>query len=262
MPLFLTYNINFEKDGLGAQYSRVIDIYCLAKFIGAKYVHTPILVVDHLNNEYSKEVNNHFGLSIFERGTNGIPETYDEEIEIKILSNLEQLNVHINEKNVLIKIGLAMYVLAELQERSTIYDEGMKDLRLLKKKLELPEFEKDKTNVAIHIRRGDINEKSGDERFTNDEHYIKIINVINKKYNNANICIFTEKEGINIDVFLTSPNVKILHDIDVLQTFEYFCNADVLIVAKSTFSYLPALYNTSNEIYIPYQQAKFKLSRF
>ena len=138
----------------------------------------------------------------------------------------------------------------------------MEELRILKKKIELPEFKNDKTNIAIHIRRGDVEKDSYySKRYTDNEVYIKIIEKLQKKYDNCNICIFSEGTD-GFDEFRKMNNVKLLNDLDILETFEYFCNADVLIIAKSSLSYLAGLYNKNPEIYIEKSFWHSKLSRW
>jgi hypothetical protein len=47
-------------------------------------------------------------------------------------------------------------------------------------------------NIAIHIRRGDVNEKIL-KRYTDNNFYNKIIKFFNEQYPNHNIIIFSEE---------------------------------------------------------------------
>jgi len=248
MSLYLTYVINYLNDGFGSQYHHIVGIFCVAKLIGAKYLHTPVETFEHLPTEYSSKINEHFGLSIFEAGKNGRPNSFENTINDTLPNTLEQLQVDTGGQNTLIKIGIACVM--DNTDVVDKYDIGMDELRKLKKKIDLPEFKHDKKNIAIHIRRGDVSSNSTkfSNRFTDNNFYIKVIEKLNKKYANCNILIFSQgTEGF--DEFKNIENVKLMNDLDILETFEYLCNADVLIMSKSSLSYLAGLYNP-NEVYM------------
>jgi hypothetical protein len=242
MVLYLTYDINELKDGFGAQYLRVIGIYCLAKMIGAKYLHTTITKYEHLPEDYWKKIEDHFGLGVFKSRD---VSSFDNAKSIKVPNSLGELKSNNLDKDTLVKIWLAVGI---LDKNPDDYDLFMDDLRKLKKNIELPEYDKSKKNIAIHIRRGDVN-KDATNRFTSNDHYVKVIQALKTKYPYSPIFIFTEDSG-DLDVFRKIDNVKLMTDLDVLLTFEYLCNADVLITAKSCFSGVAGLYNTSSEIYV------------
>jgi hypothetical protein len=242
MVLYLTYDINELKDGFGAQYLRVVGIYCLAKIIGATYLHTTITEYQHLSNDYWEKIEDHFGLAKFKSKDVSF---FENTISIKVPNSLDELKSNNSDEDTLIKIWLAIGILDKTPD---YYDLFMDELRNFKKKIDLPEYDKFKKNIAIHIRRGDVN-KNATDRYTGNDHYIKVIQALKMKYPYSPIFIFTEDSG-DLDAFQKIDNVKLMTDLDVLLTFEYLCNADVLITAKSCFSYLAALYNTSSEIYV------------
>lgn len=242
MSLYLTYDIDEMKDGFGAQYLRVIGIYCLAKMIGAKYLHTTITEYEHLQQDYWKKIEDHFGLATFKSRD---VSSFDNIKSIKYPNNLNELKSNNYDKDTLIKILLAVGI---LDKNPDDYDLIMDDLRKLKRNIDLPEYDKSEKNIAIHIRRGDVNKDSTD-RYTGNDHYIKVTQALKTKYPKSPIFIFTEDSG-DLDMFRQMDNVTLMCDLDVLLTFEYLCNADVLVTAKSCFSGVAGLYNTSSEIYV------------
>jgi hypothetical protein len=130
-------------------------------------------------------------------------------------------------------------------------------LRNNKKFIDLFEFENDKTNIAIHIRRGDVNSKQNSDRFVPLEKYYKIIENLNNENNNAVFYIFTEitNDKEEFDLFYKTISgkgihIKIMADIDLLTTIEYMIKADILVMSKSSLSYLAALYNENKVLYI------------
>lgn len=118
-------------------------------------------------------------------------------------------------------------------------------------------FKKDMTNIAIHMRRGDITPTYYSHAYFPNMYFINLINELNKEYKNANIHIFscqTNKEGwddfnkLNVTLHLRNDwsrdNLK-YEMIDI----HHFINADVLVIG-GTFSYVPAFFNL-NTIYYP-----------
>ena len=132
-----------------------------------------------------------------------------------------------------------------------------------KKFIDLPEYNNDKPNIAIHIRRGDVNSKQNSDRFVPLEKYYTIIENLNKQHNNAIFYIFTEitddKEEFDLFIKTISEkgiHIKIMADLDLLTTIEYMIKADVLVMSKSALSYVAALYNNNKVLYINFWHNK------
>lgn len=118
-------------------------------------------------------------------------------------------------------------------------------------------FKKNMTNIAIHIRRGDITQEYYTHAYFSNKYFIELINELKQKYKNYNIHIFsckTNNEGWNdfnnLDVKLhlredwSNDNLK-YEKIDMV----HFIKADVLVIG-GTFSYVPAFFNL-NDVYYP-----------
>ena len=101
-------------------------------------------------------------------------------------------------------------------------------------------FSKDKTNIAVHIRRGDVSLNSYANRFLDFDYYINAINVVIKELNLKleDVCIFIFSEGQPKDfsTFETYPNVRICLDWDSKKTFLHMVYADAIIAGASGFS--------------------------
>jgi hypothetical protein len=74
------------------------------------------------------------------------------------------------------------------------------------------------------------------------------------QYPDSNICIFTEITPENKNEFNIFQNdqIKIVANEDVLTTLEYLIQADILIMCKSSFSYIAGLYNKNQVIYMDF----------
>lgn len=101
-------------------------------------------------------------------------------------------------------------------------------------------FDKNKINVAIHIRRGDVNE-SGDfkVRWVSINVYINVIKQIQKIYGDKVIFhIYSDEDTSEFSV-LTQFHNMILHlDENVFDTFHHMVMADILMPGQSSFSVL------------------------
>ena len=102
-------------------------------------------------------------------------------------------------------------------------------------------------DIAIHIRRGDVNITSHQIRYTTNILYKKIIGALKKKYPNYTITIFSEGDINDFrDLGLNIANFKL--NTDICETFHSLVSAKILVMAKSSFSYASAILN-KNIIY-------------
>jgi hypothetical protein len=248
----IAYNVC--DDGLGAQYLRIIGIITLAKKFNLKYVHNKIKKMifisddNHSDENYLNEIEDYLQISSNFEAVDF--NKYDEIICCDVFSE-HVLNIIINNnknKKVLLLVKIA-HVFIENHDIG-LYDLTLPFLRSIKKKRELIYFKEDAFNVAIHIRRGDVNLKEYPERYVSTENIKKIYDFLNKKYTNTNFCIFTEIDENNereFDIF-KNLDINILSKTDELVTFEHMVNANALVICKSTFSYVPGMYN-QNDVY-------------
>jgi len=135
-------------------------------------------------------------------------------------------------------------------------------------------FDGNKISVAIHIRRGwSIRPQDHPSRWTNLDYYINIINNLNNVFGieNLDIHIFTDilygysktyqtdggtlKEDYktllkeNVTLHLGGNNESDFSD------FHNMCSADILVTAKSSFSYMAAYITKGSVIFTPFYGA-------
>ena len=121
-----------------------------------------------------------------------------------------------------------------------------------KPKADIPDYDSSKKNIALHMRRGDVNATKYPSRWSSDQDYInllrKTIENIGKdgddNIENYDIHILSEGEP---SLFKTItdiyPDIKLHLSIDIQQTFHMMVITDVLIMSKSSFCYSAALIN-------------------
>lgn len=251
--LYLTYNT--ADDGLGGQYQRIIGIMALAKKHQCTYVHNPIIKMEHIPNpqrEYLKKIEDYF--QIQNHHPNIDDYQYNQVVEFNRIDEHTILSYKIQAQqkcvNILLKIKLPNAI---LDQDTDIYNQIIPHLRQIKKTIPLPYYNSSK-NIAVHIRRGDVNNITHPGRYTPTLAFKQIIDQLKTHYPNSNVCIFTEITPENKDEFDIFQNnqIKIVADEDILTTMEYLIQADVLVMCKSSFSYIAGLYNKNQVIYIDF----------
>ena len=108
--------------------------------------------------------------------------------------------------------------------------------------------------ISVHIRRDDIlNIK---KRYLNNNYYIEIVEKIHEIIpEQKTVYIFSDSE-INIPEF-TKFNCVYFINTSIEESFDYMINSDILIISRSSFSYLPAIFNKNIVIYHPFWHSPF-----
>ena len=116
-------------------------------------------------------------------------------------------------------------------------------------------------NVAVHVRRGDVNDGSNHPNLSPNSHFIKAMDDIFNIYQGLNIK--NNKTGIKFHIFSDSKsplsmdeysrngtyNVTFYINSDWKESFHAFVIGDALIMSKSTYSWTAAFFSSSNYIY-------------
>jgi hypothetical protein len=265
--LFITYNNNLA-DGLGAQYQRVIGIIGLSVYYDCKYIHSPIKSIEHImepNRDYLNKIEEYLQIKynfplisnneiIFEKIINA-----DNQMDEGVLLDYKKMA---ETKNILLIITIAYANL--LDKTPEIYEYVMSSLKKIKQKIELPEYlvKPNHKKIAIHIRRGDVSDCKNAERYVPLSYYQDVFDKLSMIYSNSYFFIFTEITPENKEEFLEFEKknenlpLKFMPDIDLLTTLEYLIEADVLVMSKSSFSYVSGLYNDNDVYYMDFWHAK------
>jgi len=262
--LYLTYSK--QSNGMCAQYQRIIRIICLAMKYDCQYIHSRIEQMEHLPQPCSEYLNN---IEDFFQMQNHFPTINDSVIFDSIINLdtnvteeilLEYKNMAVS-KNILLTIVHAYNM---CDKNTQLYEIGMPFLNSIKKNIELPEYNISGVKIAIHIRRGDVSTRMHAERYVPLDYFQQIINKLSTSHENPYFFIFTEISPENASEFIDFQNanknisMKIIPDIDILTTLEYLIKADVLVMSKSSFSYVAGLYNQNTVFYIDFWHAKLE----
>ena len=104
-------------------------------------------------------------------------------------------------------------------------------------------FKENMINVCLHVRRGDVNLSVSNRhrhRYTDNEKYIEVMNTIGS-WGDVFFHVFSNGDTSDLDEFREISNSKIYLNSDIKDTFHALVASDVLVSAKSAFSYSAAL---------------------
>lgn len=238
------WDLNFKKskvfitiygktDGFGSQLQAIFSLIAYCYYKGYTYVHTPMYRMQHNDDQIAE----------FHTYMNDFINIEDKFDSINTISNYEKSIVH--------QMKEPPFVLGSMQPEFFYNDHILKLFREIYFSKEKPPLQYDTTvnNIALHIRRGDVNKDKYPSRFTSNEIYIDLLQKLD--LNNSTIHIFSEgKDEDFIDIVNLFPdNIFVLHLNENIQlTFHYLVMADVLVISKSSFCYCAALINSNVKI--------------
>tara|TARA_Y100000389_G_scaffold202403_1_gene247552 strand:- start:5533 stop:6312 length:780 start_codon:yes stop_codon:yes gene_type:complete len=122
--------------------------------------------------------------------------------------------------------------------------------------------------ITLHARRGDVENKGKRKfRYTPDEYFKniidKILTILNKyNYNYENIVInicsdINGSESLhNFKNLYSNCSVNMFLGKSLVETWDLMIHSDIFIMSKSSFSYVPAIYNKKCVIYQPFWHDK------
>ena len=245
---YYTYDVEYnQKVDVGAQYHRIITIYCLVKYLDSKlstantitYVHNPI-------SPDPSGIDQYFGLSRFLPGKYGIPTEFND-VKNENRPSFEDLQLFYQKemnknKRIILEIGFPEDVMKNHPE---IYTPSvLKELQGYMNTGAMPAtpaFTK-KTNIVVHI-----------VDLTKEAFYLQVVDILNKMYgiDDSNICIIAmEAEKDDLNAYRKKPNTTVLANLDFLPMFQYMSTCNVLFMSPTSMAYLAALYNSvAKDIY-------------
>jgi hypothetical protein len=250
-----------KNDGAGAQAIAIMSTILFARDSGLTYVHTPFNKIAHNtdnDSEWECKWENFFNLG---KGEVSIDDVKESGIEVINLSELSKLSLH--KSNTLYRVSQCHKYANLFPDRYSNLTDSFKAKYLASDKTHyslhiLPQ----KINIAVHIRRGDINSSGLNSiRYTDNDFIAKIVRQIveNLSRSGLDVCINLYSQG-KIEDFceLQNLNVNFFLDQCVFTTFNSLVNADILVMSKSTLSYTAGLLSDGIKIYEPFYHKPLK----
>ena len=246
-----------KKDGLGSQVQAQYSAYLYARLFNIHFAYCPPKYIDHLDDKnQSKEIaqfTRQFGFEQLDFSRADVSNR--KEISLDDAKTMIQNvpSIIFNKKAVLFTKSQFNHV-ADL--RISAYEKIRPELRRVYNPLpDSRKGKKDELTVALHVRRGDVSVVKHAHRYTSNDILHKRIKTIISRYekNNPHFRIYlysTGKEedfGIEIGELVTFRLNQ-----NPFQSFDEMVHADVLMMAKSSFSYCAGILNEGDVFYEPF----------
>jgi hypothetical protein len=234
--------------GIGHQMANWIAGYWFAQKFGLKFAHIPFS-----SNKWEAFLG-------FYQGEETFNELKKKGYRVRRIQSFDEYNeeeLKRIQKIVQSYLGTKTVFLAEQDQ---FYHDQYGNLDVIQKKFySCPERKTDKLiyandafNIAIHVRRGDIIQKHGEnnsnlaKRFQANDYFVNALKSaleIFKDKNNIHIYLFSQGKTEAYPEFAQFENLHFCLDMDAQESFLHMVYADALITSKSSFSYKPALLN-------------------
>mmetsp|Transcript_6464 Transcript_6464/g.8396 ORF Transcript_6464/g.8396 Transcript_6464/m.8396 type:complete len:332 (+) Transcript_6464:71-1066(+) len=108
-------------------------------------------------------------------------------------------------------------------------------------------------DVAVHIRRGDVDPCQYPTRYLPNSYYLKVLDRLqNGKSTRYNITIYSGKESFEGWRDFESRGYGKEFSDDIELVWSSMLNADILVMSKSSFSLVPAVLSRGTVIYTPF----------
>ena len=227
------FTIAGKTDGFGSQLQACFSLIAYCYYKNYTYIHTPMYRMHH-NDENIENFPNYMNNFI------------NFESKFKTINQISNY-----ETSILNQVKEGFFVHGSLHPEyfyNTHVLNLLREIYYSNSKPTITTFDNSKKNIAIHIRRGDVNPEKYPSRFISNQIYIDLIKKID--LSNTLIHIFSEgkSEDFN-DIMESFPNKFILHLNENIQlTFHSMVKADTLVLSKSSFSYCAALLNENTII--------------
>lgn len=126
----------------------------------------------------------------------------------------------------------------------------------LQKGIRFPRERREHPRAVVHIRRGDIGRPEYAHRYLNNAYFIDLIERVQRALPRVEVVIHSERDSPEtFDDFIELGCVLKL-DSTLEEAWRDMILADILILSKSSFSYVPALFNPNLVIYTPFWHDK------
>lgn len=230
------YVTNYTRDdGFGAQYQTIIYSAIYSEYIKKKFAYTPFKQMEHNYDNNPNFLNDKENFINF---IGNFPNALT-------LKDVEVLNIH------------SIRGVIESNIDNSLQTEIFKKIKNLFHLNKQPTFNKNITNVAVHLRRlnkGDNSDCYG-THFCGDDYYINAINFLRKTLNKKVFHLYSQGKYNEFENFKQEDIVLHLNE-PLEQTFYDLTTADILVTSKSSFSYVAALLSDNEVYYMPFWHPK------
>lgn len=221
--------IHGKTDGFGSQLHAIFSLIAYCNYMGTTYIHTPMYKMHHNDEnhpDFPKLMNDFINIEHRFK-------TMDD------LTSYEQSTAHRTLEGPIVH---GSYNPEYFYNEYTL--DMLRDIYFSRDKPDVT-YDPSHINIALHIRRGDVTTKKYTSRYTSNIEYINIVKKMDYPPNSV-IHVFSEGEESDfqdiVDAF-RDVNVVMHINENICLTFHHLVMADIMVVARSSFSYCAGLIN-------------------
>ncbi|BAS59556.1 hypothetical protein NIES2135_09160 [Leptolyngbya boryana NIES-2135] len=243
-----------KTDGAGAQIQAVLSTLLYAHEFGLQYVHTPFQELAH-NDEndpnFAQQWEDFVNLGFDEPSVYQLDLTNFKTVSVR--SNLDKIDLSVAEPKTLFVVTHCHQFADRYPHR---YSKLLKRFQYKYQQSLHPkvtEFDPTQFNIALHVRRGDVNQTTNCERYTTNQTLKALIENISDLLAPFNVKTqFHLYSQGQIEDFPDLDHIVFHLNEPAMKTFHHLVQADVLLMAKSSFSYSAALFSQGIKLYSPF----------
>ena len=241
-----------KTDGIGAQIQAQLSTILYADHVGIKYAHTPLQKVAHNLHQdrfWEAKWEDFFRLGAGEIAAASLPgsllcESCESTEHLRKRSNSLIFVPHCHD---FVRFTSASFAQVQPRIRNR-YEAGSR--RRMRS-----DSQPGKVHVAVHVRRGDVSNTNEPERFTTNDDIAKttqqLVCAIRALGKTPSIHLYSEGSAAQFGQ-LRDLNVQLHLNDCTFTTMKNLIDADVLLMAKSSFSYVAGLYSRGVVLYPPH----------
>jgi hypothetical protein len=232
--------------GIGHQLANWIAGYWFAKQFGLQFAHLPFS---------SQKWEDFLGFGESEEKVRELKKEGYKVRKLPLFNEYNQQEVSLIKEIICSYAGEKIIFLAEQDQLYRDQYGVMKDIRqkfynAKARRNDKLIYSKDKFNIAIHVRRGDIVAGKQNKnpnllmRWQDNDYFINVLtSVLSNLQMSKPVAVYLFSQGTpeNFQEFNRFPNLQFCLDMDAQTSFLHLVYADLLITGKSSFSYKPAL---------------------
>lgn len=232
-----------RTDGGGAQINAIMSIRAFCKALKINYIHCPIKSIEHAS-DHNRAIDweNKFNLGY------GAPSIQD--VNCRVIHYKDIVSNFFSLRNFIVEIPHSHNF---CDNHMDSYEKIIPEFKhAYRGDLKLNHQNLHYISIAAHIRRGDVSKSKNSIRYTSDEAIISRLIEIQRICHSINlqtkITIYSEGHSSDFKVFL-SHNFELALNETPLDTLHDLMTADVLLLAKSSFSYIAGLLSDGIVLY-------------
>jgi len=236
-----SYVTCFQRDdGAGAQISARISAMLFARLTGARYAHTPLRDVAHAPAgmtpaEWAGAWEAFFNLGIDH------PDAADLVAAGYAARHLRKPQRELLSRHTVHDVPHCHKITDRRPDAWAAIGPELRRAYDATPKPVLDGFSPAQLNIALHVRRGDVGSGGRfSERFTGDDEVLAFHDALRGRlagWPEVKVRLFSQGKAEDFRAF-AERGIELHLDEDVFTTFHHLVSADVLLVAKSSFSYL------------------------